>query len=1152
MPSLPPARRTAMLALALAVIAWVPGTAAAAPGPRTASPSAPAAAGATTPFTSYEAESGTPGGGASVVSLTSAPTTQYSSPALEASGHAYTHLSGTGQEVGWTNNTGQPISFLNVRVSIPDSPSGTGLASTLDLYVNGTFRQALNVNSRQSWIYEGANYNGNDDQNPADADPRVFFDESHTFLTGSPIAPGSTFSLVKDSANTAAFYDVDVVDVENPPAPLPQPAGSISITSCGAVADDTPTNGAPDGQAADSTGAIQNCIDQAQSQGRTLWIPPGTFYLKGTTGLHAQGITIAGAGLWYSTIYRAVPLPNNTPLAATFSVTSCTVQNFHLDSGETGRAMEFGGGGAMDTTGANWVADGIWTQHSLSGFWASGTGGTVRNSRLTAIWADGINVNNVALNADTGKDLTVRNNFVRGTGDDAIAINSVAYNGSTTYNAMSNVTVSGNTSIAPWGGKGVAIYGGSGHHVENNYISDTARYIGLGAGKFGVNGNDLTSATLSGNTIVRSGGNAYNQGQPALHIGNGGDGHETGTVSNVTASGNTIADSVYDAVGFSQSTNTQLQDNTITSPWRNGIVISPPFYPAPTGSATITGNSVTGLRAGATPYVNNSGGFTASVSGNSWQNPTTDEPYGGTPPAVPGTVQAENYDTGGQGVAYNVSSVNGNANGYRPDGVDLESTSDTGGGDNLGWTVGGQWFHYTVNVATAGRYTVSLRVAAPSAVAGALHLSNSSGADLTGAVAIPATGGWQNWTTVTTTANLPAGRQTLTLNQDNGGWNLNSFAFAAAFARAAADPWTGTWSVSPQSGGAAFGQQTLRQVVHTSIGGPSARVEVSNAFGSSPLTIADVHVAQRSDGSTITAGTDRPVTFGGQASTVIPAGGLAVSDPVAFTVPALSDVAVSLYLPDATGPSTFHQQGNATNYAAAGDVSGDTTLPGAQTVGSYFFLTDLDVQNPAAEGSVVTLGASITDGVASANDSNRRWPNDLAARLAGAGRTLGVLNQGISGNRLLVDGAGPSALNRFDRDVLAQPGARWVIFSDDPINDLGSTSPPPGADQLIAGAKQLVARAHQQGVKFLCSTLTPYNGAGYWTQQGETAREAFNAFVRSPDSGCDGVVDQDTATHDPADPTRYLPAYDAGDHLHPNEAGLQAIADAVDLSLFAA
>jgi lysophospholipase L1-like esterase len=371
-----------------------------------------------------------------------------------------------------------------------------------------------------------------------------------------------------------------------------------------------------------------------------------------------------------------------------------------------------------------------------------------------------------------------------------------------------------------------------------------------------------------------------------------------------------------------------------------------------------------------------------------------------------------------------------------------------------------------------------------------------------------------------------------------------------AAAQPADTPWTGTWSVSPQAGGASFNQQTLRQIVHTSVGGTAARVEISNAFGSAPLAIADVHVAQRSSGSTINKGTDRAVTFGGQATTTIAAGGLAVSDPIAFTVPALSDVAISMFLPRSTGASTFHQQGNASNYVAGGDVSGNTTLSGAQANGSYYFLADLDVQNSASPGAVVTLGASITDGVASGTDDNRRWPNDLAARLAAAGRPIGVLNQGISGNRLLVDGAGPSALNRFDRDVLAQAGAKWVIFSDDPINDLGSTSPPPSADQLIAGAKQLVSRAHQRGLKFLCSTLTPYQGAGYWTQQGENAREAFNAFVRGQGSGCDGVVDQDAATHDPANPTRYLPAYDAGDHLHPNEAGLQAIANAVNLNLF--
>ncbi|WP_333767037.1 GDSL-type esterase/lipase family protein [Streptomyces sp. IBSBF 2435] len=372
---------------------------------------------------------------------------------------------------------------------------------------------------------------------------------------------------------------------------------------------------------------------------------------------------------------------------------------------------------------------------------------------------------------------------------------------------------------------------------------------------------------------------------------------------------------------------------------------------------------------------------------------------------------------------------------------------------------------------------------------------------------------------------------------------------AARASAAAADGWTGTWSVSPQSGGPSYNQQTLRQIVHTGIGGSAARLRISNAFGSAPLTVADVHVAQRTSGSSVNTGTDRAVAFGGQTSVTVPAGGSAVSDSVAFTVPALSDVAVSLYLPQSTGSATYHQQGTQTNYLAGGDVSAAATLNGASTSGSYSFLTNLDVQNPAAQGAVVTLGASITDGVASAQDSNRRWPNDLARRLADSGRTVGVLNQGISGNKLLSDGAGQSALTRFDRDVVGQPGVRWVVLSDDPINDLGSGSPPSGA-QLITGIQQLISRTHQAGLSFLCSTLTPFQGSGGWTQAGENSRAAINAFVRGTGSGCDGLLDQDTATHDPANPTRYLPAYDAGDHLHPNEAGLQAIADAVNLSYF--
>jgi hypothetical protein len=274
---------------------------------------------------------------------------------------------------------------------------------------------------------------------------------------------------------------------------------------------------------------------------------------------------------------------------------------------------------------------------------------------------------------------------------------------------------------------------------------------------------------------------------------------------------------------------------------------------------------------------------------------------------------------------------------------------------------------------------------------------------------------------------------------------------AAAAAPAVIDGWNGTWSVSPQSGGPSYSNQTLRQIVHTSIGGTTARVRISNVFGSAALTVRDVHVAQRSSGSSVNTATDKAVTFGGQTSVTIAAGQSAVSDSTAFAVTALADVAVSFYLPNATGSATYHQQGNQTNYVAAGDVSASGTLSSPATNGSYSFLTNLDVQNSAAQGAVATLGASLTDGVASASNDNRRWPNDLAVRLANSGRTVGVLNQGISGNRLLVDGAGQSALNRFSRDVVGQSGVKWVIFSDDPINDLGSTNPPPTSAQLISG-----------------------------------------------------------------------------------------------------
>ena len=364
--------------------------------------------------------------------------------------------------------------------------------------------------------------------------------------------------------------------------------------------------------------------------------------------------------------------------------------------------------------------------------------------------------------------------------------------------------------------------------------------------------------------------------------------------------------------------------------------------------------------------------------------------------------------------------------------------------------------------------------------------------------------------------------------------------------------WIGTWATSPVQVDShrSFNRQTLRQIVHTSVPGSRARIQISNLFGAQPLRIENVHLAMAGDGSSILPGTDRRILFSGQPFVTIPPGATAASDPVAFAVPALGNVAISMFLPEPTGPPSFHPYAHQTSYVAPGDLSANPTLPNPEPVTSWYFLTNLDVLGDQLQGSIVTLGASITEGFISADNANHRWPDDLAQRLASAGLEIGVLNEGIAGNRLLSNGMGRSAEARFDGDVAEQPGVRWVIFSDDPINDLNSLPSRPAGDQLISAIATLIARAHEQHIKFLCSTLTPYEGADHWTPEGEAAREQVNAVIRSGTLGCDGVIDQDAATHDPSHPARYLPAYDAGDHIHPNEAGLQAIANAVNLTLF--
>ncbi len=350
--------------------------------------------------------------------------------------------------------------------------------------------------------------------------------------------------------------------------------------------------------------------------------------------------------------------------------------------------------------------------------------------------------------------------------------------------------------------------------------------------------------------------------------------------------------------------------------------------------------------------------------------------------------------------------------------------------------------------------------------------------------------------------------------------------------------------------------QTVRQIVRVSVGGDRVRVVLSNAFGTAPVEIGAAHVALRDHDALVKASSVKPLTFGGSTTGRIVPGATIVSDAVSLTVPAVSDLVVDLFLPGelGTGPSpvTTHNGASQTNYlSAAGNHSGEAAMTVERTAGAWFLLARVEVASDQGSGAVVTFGDSITDGARSTSDLNSRWPDHLARRLAARkGKPIGVLNAGISGNQVLGDGAGVSALARFDRDVLMQTGVTHVIIMEG-INDIGlaRANPAPSADDLIAGHKQLIARAHARGLKVYGATLTPFEGAAYWTAEGETKRQALNQWIRT--SGAyDAVIDFDQVTRDPAAPTKFLPAYDSGDHLHPGDAGYKAMGEAVDLKLF--
>jgi lysophospholipase L1-like esterase len=402
--------------------------------------------------------------------------------------------------------------------------------------------------------------------------------------------------------------------------------------------------------------------------------------------------------------------------------------------------------------------------------------------------------------------------------------------------------------------------------------------------------------------------------------------------------------------------------------------------------------------------------------------------------------------------------------------------------------------------------------------------------------------------------------------------------FAHAGSAAAQQPradWIGTWTASPQPvWGADFPvplniprnlwNQTLRQVARVSIGGSRVQVVLSNEYGDRPLLIGAAHVANAGQGAAIASGSDRALTFGGEPTVVVPPGAPIVSDPVDLDVPPLGSVTVSLFLPETTPLSTVHWDGLQTAFIAAGNHVADGEIKPEATMKSRAFLSEIMVEAPADATAVVTFGDSITDGANSTIDANRRWPDLLAERLQKSGQVhVAVLNEGISGARVLSDRMGANALARFDEDVAAQPHASTVVLMMG-INDIGWPASPlaphedaPPADAIIEGYKQLIARAHLHGLRIIGATLTPFADTfqglpfeGFYNEQKEQQREKVNAIIRS--GAFDGVIDFDAVVRDPANPKHVQAKFDSGDHLHPNDAGYAVMADAVDLGMLGA
>ena len=553
-------------------------------------------AGAKTPFATLEAEAGQLAGGAKVHAFVpGSPVPKTATLELEASGNAYVRLQHAGDSISWTN----PVAGANaivVRSSLPDTPSGGGMTATLNLYVDGKFRQALSLSSRQSWVYRTKDAGWIDDPTQGGM-PFKFYNEDHAFIAGSPLVKGSILMLKMDADDTAPEYDIDCIDLEPVAQPLPRPLRSLSIADFGAVPNSDQ----------DCQKAIQDCVDAARKQNRSVWIPTGTWKTSSIVphGLDFTGVTVHGAGMWYATLYRQAPISGSTaPPARQWSSrlqigSHTTVTDFSIDSNSVRRALgkPEGGDYGVLTQGESWLVQRIWVRHCDAN-WCSGTDGMIRDCRVADSWGDGINLNNGNSPNPThlGIRLTAENNFVRGTGDDGLA--TYSDRGSSGKNGqMTGTQILNNTAVAPYWANCLRVAGGRNVVVRGNLLLDSASNSGMTVGVFGKTGQPLESAIIEDNEIHHGGG--WNGAdRHGLVIGSAE--HE---YTDVIVRNNIIYDSlragIFVGPRFDRIT---LQGNRVIHPATTGIEIGKNV----TGQGEFHDNNITGLNPGQAPIKNDS------------------------------------------------------------------------------------------------------------------------------------------------------------------------------------------------------------------------------------------------------------------------------------------------------------------------------------------------------------------------------------------------------------------------------------------------------------------------------------------------------------------------------------------------------------------